>query len=248
MSVHRLSLDASAGFVRRGNMAMLAPVVGRAAEMGARDVERMQGEDGTPEQSGAPARTSVQAGETLSEAERERYADLMVAIAQRQDRSAFSELFAYYAPRVKSYLMRLGADAAAADEIAQDVMVAVWRKASLFDRAQASVSTWIFRIARNRRIDLFRRARKPELDPSEPMILPAAAEAPDARVESHEIETRVRLAMRGLPAEQLELLKLAFYEGLSHRDIADRLDVPLGTVKSRIRLAFLKLKGRLGDE
>ena len=188
------------------------------------------------------------AGETLSEADRVRFSDLLVAVAERQDRAAYSELFAYYAPRVKSYLMRLGADNALAEEIAQDVMVTVWRKAALFDRTQASVSTWIFRIARNRRIDLFRRAKRPDLDPEETMILPSGVAAPDEQVEALETETRVRAAMKDLPEEQLSLLRLAFYDGLSHREIADKLDVPLGTVKSRIRLAFVKMKARLGDE
>jgi RNA polymerase sigma-70 factor, ECF subfamily len=188
------------------------------------------------------------AGEMLGEADREHFAGLLVAVAERQDRAAYSELFAYYAPRVKSYLMRLGADNGQSEEIAQDVMVTVWRKASLFDRRQASVSTWIFRIARNRRIDVFRRTKRPDLDPEETMILPAGVEAPDARIEAMETETRVRAAMKGLPEEQLQLLRMAFYEGLSHREIAEKLDVPLGTVKSRIRLAFAKMKSRLGDE
>lgn len=188
------------------------------------------------------------AGETLGEAERVRFADLLVAVAQRQDRDAYAELFAYYAPRVKSYVLRLGADNALAEEIAQDVMVTVWRKANLFDRAQASVSTWIFRIARNRRIDLFRRSKRPDLDPEEEMILPSGVEAPDARIEVMEIETRVRAAMADLPEEQVLLLRLAFYEGLSHSEIAAKLGAPLGTVKSRIRLAFAKMKARLGDE
>jgi RNA polymerase sigma-70 factor (ECF subfamily) len=191
---------------------------------------------------------SKPAGETLGDAERARFADLLVAVAERQDRDAFAELFAYYAPRVKSYLLRLGADGALAEEISQDVMVTVWRKAALFDRAQASVSTWIFRIARNRRIDLFRRSKKPELDPEEEMILPSGVEAPDARIEAMETEARVRAAMKDLPEEQVLLLKLAFYEGLSHSEIAARLGAPLGTVKSRIRLAFAKMKVRLGDE
>lgn len=191
---------------------------------------------------------SKSAGETLGDAERTRFADLLVDVAERQDRDAFAELFAYYAPRVKSYLLRLGADGALAEEISQDVMVTVWRKASLFDRAQASVSTWIFRIARNRRIDLFRRSKKPELDPEEEMILPSGVEAPDARIEAMETEARVRAAMKDLPEEQVLLLKLAFYEGLSHSEIAARLGAPLGTVKSRIRLAFAKMKVRLGDE
>lgn len=188
------------------------------------------------------------AGETLSEADRVRFSDLLVAVAERQDRAAYSELFTYYAPRVKSYLMRLGADNALAEEIAQDVMVTVWRKAALFDRTQASVSTWIFRVARNRRIDLFRRTKRPDLDPEETMILPSGVAAPDEQVEAMETEARVRAAMKDLPEEQLSLLRLAFYDGLSHREIADKLDVPLGTVKSRIRLAFVKMKARLGDE
>ncbi|HOY77693.1 MAG TPA: sigma-70 family RNA polymerase sigma factor [Hyphomonadaceae bacterium] len=188
------------------------------------------------------------ARETLAETDRARFADLLVLVATRQDRTAYAELFGYYAPRVKSYLMRLGADNAQAEEITQDVMVTVWRKAQLFDRAQASVSTWIFRIARNRRIDVFRRTKKPGLDPEEPMILPAAAEAPDARIEIMETETRIRAAMKDLPEEQLHLLRLAFYEGLSHREIADKLDLPLGTVKSRIRLAFGKMKARLEND
>lgn len=186
-------------------------------------------------------------GDSLSDADRERFADLLGAVAERKDRSAFSEIFSYYAPRVKSYLMRLGAEAALAEEITQDAMVTVWRKADLFDRKQASVSTWIFRIARNRRIDLFRRTRNAQLDPDEPMVLPAASEAPEARVEAMDVERQVRGAMKDLPQEQLDMLQLAFYEGLSHREIAERLNLPLGTVKSRIRLAFLKLKTRLGD-
>lgn len=187
-------------------------------------------------------------GDTLADTDRARFADLLVLVATRQDRTAYAELFGYYAPRVKSYLLRLGADNAQAEEITQDVMVTVWRKAQLFDRAQASVSTWIFRIARNRRIDVFRRTKKPDLDPEEPMILPAAAEAPDTRIEIMETETRVRAAMKDLPEEQLLLLRMAFYEGLSHREIADKLDVPLGTVKSRIRLAFGKMKARLEND
>ncbi len=187
-------------------------------------------------------------GETLEEAGRVRLADLLVLVAQMQDRTAYAELFGYYAPRVKSYLMRLGADGSAAEEITQDVMVTVWRKAGLFDRSQASVSTWIFRIARNRRIDVFRRTRRPDLDPEESMILPSGVDAPEARIEAMETETRVRAAMADLPQEQLALLRLAFYEGLSHSQIADKLDVPLGTVKSRIRLAFARMKSRLGND
>lgn len=187
-------------------------------------------------------------GETLTAEQRERFSDLLEAVATAQDRAAYAEIFAYYAPRVKSYLLRLGSDDAGAEEIAQDVMVTVWRKASLFDRKQASVSTWIFRIARNRRIDVFRRTKKPPLDPEEPLVLPAGVPPPEAGVEALDVENQVREAMSDLPEEQLSMIQLAFYDGLSHREIAEKLDLPLGTVKSRIRLAFAKMKGRLADE
>lgn len=194
------------------------------------------------------ARTRREDAEATPGAERERFADLVEAIAARKDRDAFAELFAHFAPRVKGYVMRLGAADAAAEEIAQDVMIAVWRKAELFDRAQASVSTWIFRIARNRRIDVLRRTRRPELDAEDPALLPEAEIAPDAAVSAAEQEERVRAALTELPPEQVDLLRAAFYDGLSHREIAERSGIPLGTVKSRIRLAFSKLRARLAGE
>lgn len=185
------------------------------------------------------------AGETP---DRERFADLMAAIATRQDREAFSELFAYYAPRVKAFMLRLGAGSALAEELAQEVMITVWRKAALFDRRQASVSTWIFRIARNRRIDAARRAKSAEFDAADPQLLPEAPEAPDDAVSAAEREKQVREALKILPAEQIELVRQAFYDGLSHRDIAERTGIPLGTVKSRIRLAFGRLRGVLSQD
>lgn len=180
--------------------------------------------------------------------DRERFADLMNAVAARQDRDAFAALFAFYAPRVKAYMLRLGAGAALAEELAQEVMITVWRKATLFDRKQASVSTWIFRIARNRRIDAARRARHADFDQEDPAFQPEPEVSPDEAVSASERETIVRTALAELPAEQVELLKQAFYDGLSHREIAQRTGVPLGTVKSRIRLAFGKLRLRLAGQ
>lgn len=177
--------------------------------------------------------------------DREHFADLMERVARFEDRDAFAALFAFYAPRVKSYLLRLSAEDALAEELAQEVMITVWRKAALFDRAQASVSTWIFRIARNRRIDAARRIKARALDPDEPTLAPADLTAPDDAVSANEREARVREALKDLPEEQLSLLRAAFYEGLSHREIAEKTGVPLGTVKSRIRLAFQRMRGRL---
>lgn len=184
----------------------------------------------------------------LSPGERDGFADQMEAIAQRSDRAAFASLFAYYAPRLKSYMQRLGAEPDLAEELAQEVMITVWRKAALFDRQQASVSTWIFRIARNRRIDAFRRTKTVALDPEEPSLIPDSLDEPDRVFEMGETESRVRAALLELPQDQIVLLQQAFYEGLSHSEIAERQGLPLGTVKSRIRLAFQKLRARLDGE
>jgi RNA polymerase sigma-70 factor (ECF subfamily) len=174
--------------------------------------------------------------------------DGLVEATARQDREAFAALFNYFAPRVKSYLLRLNADDALAEEIAQEVMLTVWRKASQFDRTQATASTWIFRIARNKRIDVARRAARPALEAEEPALQPPAAVAPDDAVHASARDLRVREALKDLPAEQLSLLQMAFFDGLSHREIADQMVLPLGTVKSRLRLAFDKLRKHFDPE
>lgn len=172
---------------------------------------------------------------------------LIEAVAQK-DRDAFARLFNFYAPRIKGYLIGLRASNSLAEELAQEVMLTVWRKAHLFDRSQASASTWIFRIARNRRIDAARRAAKPELDENDPALQPSEPVAPDLATQTRQTQFKVRKAMAELPVEQVELLQMAFFEGLSHRDIAEKIDLPLGTVKSRLRLAFEKLRRLLGEE
>ena len=168
--------------------------------------------------------------------------DELVAATARRDRAAFASLFGFYAPRVKAYLLRLNAPDSLAEEITQEVMLTVWRKADTFDPALASSSTWIFRIARNRRIDAARRAARPELDAEDPALQPPQTEAPDSAAYASQREVHVREALKVLPEEQVALLRMAFFDGLSHRDIADRIGVPLGTVKSRLRLAFDKLR------
>lgn len=173
-------------------------------------------------------------------------AELMVRIATR-DREAFVQLFERYAARVKAFMLRAGATPSDADEIAQDVMVLVWRRAETFDPARAAASTWIFTIARNRRIDLLRRTRRPAPDPNDPLFQPEPEPDGLDRVTAAEREERMRAALAGLAPEQREVLVAAFYEGLSHGEIATRLGLPLGTVKSRIRLAFRHLRGVLGD-
>ena len=174
-------------------------------------------------------------------------ADLILATS-RQDRSAFVQLFERYAGRVKAFVMRSGASPTDAEEIVQEVMVAIWRRASTFDPARAAASTWIFAIARNRRIDMVRKVRRPAPDPSDPLFRPDPEPDGLERVTATEREGLVRESLASLAPEQRRVLVAAFYEGLSHAEIADRLDLPLGTVKSRIRLAFRHLRGTLGDD
>ncbi|KCZ92337.1 sigma-70 family RNA polymerase sigma factor [Hyphomonas johnsonii] len=185
---------------------------------------------------------------TVDTQQREHHADCMARIASDQCRDAFGDLFAFYAPRLKGYMMRLGASDSEAEELAQEVMVTVWRKAGMYDRKKASVSTWIFRVARNRRIDAQRRTTRPALEPDEPMLRPPEAEQPDMVVSRGQMEERVRAELANLPEAQLKLLQAAFYDGLSHSEIAAAFDLPLGTVKSRIRLAFERLRGGLDNE
>lgn len=175
------------------------------------------------------------------------FAALAADVAARRDRSAFTRLFDHFAPRLNAYLMRLGTDSALAEEIVQDVMSTLWRKAALFDPAKSSLSTWLYRIARNRRIDLARRERG-DFDPDEPMLQPAATPDLDKLLDVQQREEMVRAALVALPAEQLDLVKLAFFEGLSHSQISEATGLPLGTVKSRIRLAFTRLRRMLEAE
>lgn len=190
----------------------------------------------------------LSAFETPQSQDSAHFADLMVRVGLNQDRAAFAALFSHYGPRVKGYLIRLGLGLSQAEDLAQEVMVTVWRKAALFDRRQASVATWIFRIARNRRIDLFRQDQRMVLDSEDPALMPQAEVAPDAHLDAAEQEGRIRLAMTDLPAEQMDLVRKAFYEGLTHRQIAETTGIPLGTVKSRLRLAFNRLRAGLEGE
>jgi RNA polymerase sigma-70 factor (ECF subfamily) len=185
---------------------------------------------------------SLEAGETgPSDAE------LIGAIAEG-DGEAFSTLFGRYAVRIKAFMLRAGASESDADEIAQEVMVSVWRRAASFDPARAAASTWIFAIARNQRIDMLRRASRPVPDPDDPLWQPDPEPDGLFAVSLAEREARVRESLARLVAEQRDILKMAFYDGLSQSEIAERTRLPLGTVKSRIRLAFGHLRAALGED
>jgi RNA polymerase sigma-70 factor (ECF subfamily) len=173
------------------------------------------------------------------------FASLIESIAENQDRDAFAELFAHYAPRVKGYLMRLGASNGQAEEVTQEAMLSVWNKAHLFGRKKAAASTWIFTIARNRRIDILRRQKYPELDANDPLLAGEPPTQPDDELIESRTGEEVRAALETLPEEQRELVRLAFYSGWSHAKLAAQTNLPLGTVKSRLRLAFNRLRDKL---
>lgn len=168
------------------------------------------------------------------------WAALLLAVRDRQDREAFAALFRHFAPRVKGFLMKSGASEALAEECAQDAMATLWQKAHLFDPARASVATWVFTIARNRRIDALRKSRRPE---PEDLGWGPEAEPDQADVFEMQQETdRLGAALALLPEKQRALIERAYFGDLSHREIAAETGLPLGTIKSRIRLALDRLR------
>lgn len=182
---------------------------------------------------------AVQANDDMTD-----WAALMLRVRDHQDRAAFAALFRHFAPRVKSFLMKSGADATLAEECAQDVMASLWQKAHLFDPTRASVATWVFTIARNRRIDALRKARRPEPEDLDwgPTAEPDQAEVFEARQET----TRLGAALAQLPEKQRDLIERAYFGDLSHGELAAETGLPLGTIKSRIRLALEKLRQQMG--
>ncbi len=173
---------------------------------------------------------------------------LIQCIAQTEDRAAFRQLFGYFAPRIKAYLLRLGANAAQAEDVAQETMLTVWRKAASFEPAKADAATWIFTIARNRRIDVLRRERYPTLSDEGQDQRPDDAPLADETIGVTERQRLLQKAVAALPADQAEVVRLSFFEDRPHSEIERALGIPLGTVKSRLRLAMTRLRKVMGEE
>lgn len=178
----------------------------------------------------------------------DRLCDLIEAVATQRDRQAFSELFRHFAPRLKAFGLRLGSDQGAAEELAQEAMLILWRKADTFDRSRATAATWVYTIVRNKRIDMFRRENRPEVALDEAEDQAADVEPADDRVWSLQVGGTMREAIVTLPAEQRQVIEKAFFEDKSHSVIAAELDLPLGTVKSRIRLALSRMRMAFPEE
>lgn len=171
------------------------------------------------------------------------WAELVRRVAATQDADAFGALFDHFGPRVKAFLMKSGASHSVAEECAQDVMVTVWNKAALFDPTRASVATWVFTIARNRRIDLARRDKRPE---PEDLAWGPEEEPDQFDALSLQQETeKLAIALRELPAAQRDMIEKAYFGDLTHSEIASATGLPLGTIKSRIRLALERLRQSL---
>lgn len=170
----------------------------------------------------------------------EDWAALMVAIRDHEDTQAFAALFAHFAPRVKAFLLKSGANETLAEDCAQEVLTTVWRKSHLFDPSRATVATWIFTIARNRKIDLLRKERRPE-----PEDLPWGPEPePDADdvIALEQERKKMQSALIQLPDKQRILIERCYFGDLSHSEIAAETGLPLGTIKSRIRLGLERLR------
>lgn len=179
-------------------------------------------------------------------------AGCVLAVARKSDHHAFAALFSHFAPRLKTYFLRSGMTDADAEELAQETMVLVWRKADRFDPDKAAASTWIFAIGRNVRVDALRRGRHAASAAPPCGTADDSQEPPEQCAEtlvaSAQHEQRLRQALRGLPPEQAEVLRLSYLGDRSHAEVGHALGIPLGTVKGRIRQALARLRAALGGE
>lgn len=174
-------------------------------------------------------------------------ADLLRKVALNGDVEAFRALFQAYGPRVKAYMMRQGTDPNTAEDLAQETLLTVWRKAGLYSGEKGSATTWIFTIARNLRIDRLRRETAWEPMPEGQKEEASEDPNPEEALSVQQRRDKVRKALSELPADQTEVVMLSYIEGLSHSEIAEKLGLPLGTVKSRMRLAYGKIREAVED-
>lgn len=184
-------------------------------------------------------------GQSRSVAASDELAELLHRVAAKQDKAAFASLFEHFGPRIKGFMMRKGADAELAEDLAQDTMITVWRKAHMYSVDKGSVSTWIFTIARNRRIDWVRKLKGTQFSDITELEQPSDDPHADEIVLGQQEAKSVSAAVEQLPPDQKQVISMAFMEDMTQQEISERLSVPLGTVKSRMRLAYQKLSKSL---
>ena len=172
----------------------------------------------------------------------------MLSVARARDRAAFMRLYDHFMPRLCLYLRGLGSPEAVAEELAQEALLRLWQRAAMYDPQQGAVSTWLFRIGRNLHIDRIRR------EPGWVQVLEEAAPASDEELarpftsaEDYAEHVHLQRRIEDLPAVQARLMRMSYFEAKSHQEIATELGMPLGTVKSHLRRAFLRLQGEIGE-
>lgn len=173
------------------------------------------------------------------------WSSLLMSLGETKDKSLFVQLFKHFAPKIKAYIIRLGLVESTAEELMQETMASVWRKAHMYQKSKAAASTWIFTLARNQSIDWMRKQKYPEYSLDE--WHEEADESQDTCADVV-LSARMQASIDKLPELQAQAIYMSFYEGRSHSEIADRLGIPLGSVKSRIRLASEKLRVMWRDD
>nr|WP_301917711.1 sigma-70 family RNA polymerase sigma factor [uncultured Defluviimonas sp.] len=221
--------------------ATVAPVTCRANAAGL-VMARQAGGRRMPDRSGIKAEAGTEQA-TRAATDTGAQTAWMIAVRDRRDRAAFARLFDFYAPRLKAVAMRSGASAAEAEDIVQDVMLSVWQNAHQFDAARAPVAGWIYRIARNRQIDLARRKRRPE--PEELTVEVDPSPDSDQILGLEQEAAALRNALARLKPEQRQMIERAYLGELTHVEIRDTTGLPLGTIKARIRLGMDRLRHEL---
>lgn len=201
----------------------------------------MAGTDGRSRSCGC---SSTAAADKISDV----YGDLIEQVAETGDMRCFESIFRHYAPRLKAWGIRSGMSAAVAEELAQETMISLWRKAKTFERSRASASRWIFAIFRNKRIDYLRRNQLRETDLDRAVHVADDGADPEACVHINVAGRALQRALETLPEDQAIVLREVYFGCKSHREVAEELNVPLGTVKSRVRLALARMRLAVGDQ
>lgn len=237
-----------------GMFGLLAPLPRREPERRRRPAPALAGRSVPQYDAGAQQPTEKPRSPGVAEASRlssnsspsqAQWAECVRRIAEQRDRASFMQLFDHFAPRVNSYLRQQGANESLAEDLCQEILLTVWRKAGQYDPSKAAVSTWLFRIARNRMIDHLRRERGIAYDSEDDA---AADLVSDEDVSLNVDGSRIRELVSDLPPQQVEAVYKSYFEGKSHGEIAAETGMPLGTVKSNLRRAVLSLRRQLGVE